>query len=187
MQSWCFFLKKVQEGWKKFQKRATRVIKIVKLLLYDEQWEGEWNSLKKKQLNGAWGRHFTAPLWNKERHWKRDQEHTPGRGMGHWQMEAVGGRFSWLDRRSFHPQSVCGLWTPTHRYHGCSEFAWTRGAQDKLVGKSFAEDYRMLWRYLVAGSCVFAMFLRSPTQRTPACSHCCRQGSTLKNLYALTF
>jgi len=49
-----------------------------------------------------------------------------------------------------------------HRHHGCSKFARTQGAKDKLTAKSFAEDCRMLQMYLVAGPHVLAMFLYSP-------------------------
>lgn len=79
---------------KKFQKRATSVIKIVKLLLYDEQQEGERNSLKTGTTKWGAGEALRSHFMNNERHWRRDQQHTPGRGMGHWQMKAVGGRFS---------------------------------------------------------------------------------------------
>lgn len=88
-----------------------------------------------------------------------DQQHAPGRGMGHCQMKVVGGRFCWQHRRLFYRRAVLGLWTPARRHHGCSEFAWTQRAQEKLMEKSFAEDYRMLGMYLVAGPCIFAVFL----------------------------
>lgn len=40
---------------------------------------------------------------------REDQQHTPGRGMGHWQMEVVGNRFSWQHQRLLRVSLGCEL------------------------------------------------------------------------------